>query len=262
MMNRLSRGVVVGLLASLVVASLGACASPKPAANPADLEGVEWSLTGSSVSSVDLGASGITANFDGKIMSGFSGVNQYTGPYTANSDGSFKVGKIAGTLMAGPEPLMKAESAYLKLLEGCDSFSVANDVLTLSTGGNETLTYEKAKPASLPGTKWNVTGYNNGKQAVTSPAADSTLTVEFGTDGTVSGNGGVNTFNGPFESTEKTVKIGPLASTMMAGPQELMDQEAQYLAALQNATVWTLVQGRLEMRDEAGATQIVAVSQK
>jgi len=107
-----------------------------------------------------------------------------------------------------------------------------------------------------------VTGYNNGKQAVTSPAADSTLTVEFGTDGTVSGNGGVNTFNGPFESTEKTVKIGPLASTMMAGPQELMDQEAQYLAALQNATVWTLVQGRLEMRDEAGATQIVAVSQK
>jgi len=260
-MNRPSRIVAAVLLASLVIA-LGACASPTPAANPADLEGAEWSLSGSSVSSVDLAAVGITAKFDGKIMSGFSGVNQYTGGYTAGTDGSFKVGKIAGTLMAGPEPLMKAESTYLKLLEGCDSFAVTDGVLKLSTGGNETLIYEKAKPASLPGSKWNVTGYNNGKEAVTGPAVDSTLTVEFGTDGTVSGNGGVNTFNGPFESTEKTVKIGPLASTKMAGPQELMDQETQYFAALENSTVWALVQGKLEMRDGSGAIQVMAVPQQ
>ncbi len=259
-MSRLNRILVAVLLASLVVV-MGGC-STAPSANPADLEGVEWSLTGSSVSSADLAAVGITANFDGTTMSGFSGVNQYSGGYTAGTDGSFEIGKIAGTLMAGPEPLMAAESAYLKLLEGCDSFAVADGVLTLSTGGNETLTYEKAKPASLPGTTWNVVNYNNGKEAVVGVATDSTLTLEFGTDGTVSGNGGVNTFNGPFESTEKTVKIGPLASTMMAGPQELMDQEAQYFAALENSSVWALVQGRLEMRDATGAAQIVAVAQQ
>ncbi len=127
---------------------------------------------------------------------------------------------------------------------------------------SETLTYEKAKPASLPGTSWTVIGYNNGKQAVTGPSAEATPTLVFGTDGTVSGFGGVNNFNGPFESTEKTVKIGPLAATMMAGPQELMDQETQYLAALENSTVWALVQGRLEMRDGSGATQIMAVPQE
>jgi len=256
-MGQLSRALTLGLIAGLAVV-LGACSNPTPAADPAELESGPWSLTGSSVSSADLGAAGITAQFDGKTVSGFSGVNQYTGPYTADTDGSFKVGKIAGTLMAGPEPLMRAESAYLKLLEGCDSFVVADGVLTLATDGNETLTYEKAKPASLPGTKWTVTGYNNGKQAVTSPTSDSMLTIEFGTDGTASGTGGLNNFNGPFESTEKTIKIGPLASTKMAGPQELMDQEAQYLAALENSSVWALVQGRLEMRDSTGATQIVA----
>jgi len=260
-MVRLRRIWAAGLFVSAVLV-LGGCAGATPTADPADLEGVAWSLTGSSVSSSDLGAAGITAQFDGKTMSGFSGVNQYTGAYTAGPDGSFKVGQIAGTLMAGPEPLMAAESAYLKLLGGCDSFAVADGVLTLSTGGNETLTYEKAQPASLSGTKWTVTGYNNGREAVTAPALDSTLSVEFGTDGTVSGNGGVNTFNGPFEATEKTVKIGPLASTKMAGPQELMDQEAAYLAALQDSTVWALVQGRLEMRDASGATQIVAVPQQ
>ena len=260
-MRRFFAVLSVVALAMLLVGLVG-CGSAAPKADPAALEGVEWGLTGSSMSSADLGAAGITAKFDGKIMSGFSGVNQYTGGYTAGTDGSFKVGKIAATLMAGPEPRMAAEKAYLELLAKCDSFAVADGVLTLSTGGNETLTYEKAKPASLPGTSWTVIGYNNGKEAVTGPSAEATPTLVFGTDGTVSGFGGVNNFNGPFESTEKTVKIGPLAATMMAGPQELMDQETQYLAALENSTVWALVQGRLEMRDGSGATQVMAVPQE
>ncbi len=193
-------------------------------------------------------------------MSGFSGVNQYSGPYTADpSSGSFKAGPLAGTLMAGPEPLMAAESAYLKLLEGCDSYKVEGGKLTLSTGGNESLSYEAAEKAELPGSKWVVTGYNNGKQAVTGPAVDSTLTVAFGTDGKVGGNGGVNTFSGDFESGPSSVKIGPLASTKMAGPPELMTQEAAYLTALQNATTWEIQSGKLTMRDASGATQIVGI---
>ena len=166
---------------------------------------------------------------------------------------------INATLMAGPEPLMAAESAYLKLLEGCDSFQVADGVLTLSTGGNETLIYEAAPAAELSGSAWTVTGYNNGKEAVVGPAEGSVLTLEFGTDGTVAGNSGVNTFRGPFESTDKTVKIGPLSATKMAGEPELMTQEAAYLQALQNATTWSITRGMLDLRDDGGANQITAV---
>lgn len=106
-----------------------------------------------------------------------------------------------------------------------------------------------------------MTGYNNGKEAVTSPLFDAELTLTFGSDGTASGNGGVNNFNGPFESDTEAVKIGPLATTKMAGSAELMQQEQQYLTALQAATEWGVSNGILSMRDGEGATQIVAVPQ-
>ena len=94
---------------------------------------------------------------------------------------------------------------------------------------------------------------------MTSPAVDSTLTVAFGSDGKVSGNGGVNRFMGDFESGAKSVKIGPLQSTKMAGPPELMTQETAYLTALQNSTTWEIKSGTLTMRDAGGAMQVVGI---
>ena len=255
-MDRARRIVVSGMLLGALV-GLPACGSGGTS-DPGELVGVEWVLSESSVSSTDLGAAGITATFDGQRIGGFSGVNQYGGPYTARDDGSFEVGEISSTMMAGPEPLMRAETAYVTLLQECDSYEVRDGKLTLSTGGNATLVYEPAKPAELAGTSWLVTGYNNGKQAVTSPSAGSTLTVDFGSDGTVSGNAGVNTFTGPYEVDGKAVQIGPLATTRMMGPEDLMTQETAFLTALENSSTWEISQGRLTMRDSQGATQITA----
>jgi heat shock protein HslJ len=257
LMKRFALLALLGLVIGALALTAGCASSGGGVKSAGDLSGTDWSLVGSSLSSQDLGAAKITAAFDGTQMSGFSGVNQYSGPYTADSSsGSFKAGPLAATQMAGPEPLMAAEGAYLKLLEGCDSYKIEGGKLTLSTGGNESLTYEAAAKAELPGSKWVVTGYNNGKQAVTGPAVDSTLTVAFGTDGKVGGNGGVNTFSGTFESGPSSVKIGPLASTKMAGPPELMTQETLYLTALQNSTTWEIQSGKLTMRDATGAMQI------
>ncbi len=44
----------------------------------------------------------------------------------------------------------------------------------------------------------------------------------------------------------------------MAGPQELMDQEAAYLAALKSATKYTVSGQRLEMRTAEGALAVQA----
>ena len=258
-MKRFSLFALLGLVIGALALSAGCTSSGGAARSAGDLSGTNWSLVGSSLSSRDLGAAKITAAFTATQMSGFSGVNQYSGPYTAESSGSFKAGPLAGTQMAGPEPLMAAEGAYLKLLEACDSYKIEGGKLTLSTGGSESLIYEAAAKAELPGSKWVVTGYNNGKQAVTSPAVDSTLTVAFGTDAQIGGNGGVNTFSGPFDSGQTSVKIGPLASTRMAGSPELMAQEAAYLTALQNSTTWEIQSGTLTMRDASGATQIVGI---
>jgi heat shock protein HslJ len=259
-MKRFSVLAVLCLVIGATAMAAGCAGSGGTVKSAGDLTGKEWGLVESSISSSDLGAARITARFEAGQLSGFSGVNQYSGPYTAESStGSFKAGPLAGTMMAGPEPLMAAESAYLKLLEACDSYKVEAGKLTLSTGGNESLIYEAAAKAELPGSKWAVTGYNNGRQAVTGPAVDSTLTVAFGSDGKVSGDGGVNRFMGDFESGAKSVKIGPLQSTKMAGSPELMAQETEYLTALQNSTTWEIQSGMLTMRDASGATQIVGI---
>jgi len=258
-MRQFVRASVFALALGALLTTAG-CGATGGAQDPAALEGVEWHLVESSVSSADLSAAGITASFEAGQMSGFSGVNQYSGGYTAEDDGSFAAGPLAGTMMAGPEPLMAAESAFLGLIEECDTFTVADGKLTLAVGSTDSLVFEAAKAVELPGTKWVVTGYNTGTEAVTSPIEGSELTLEFAEDGTVSGNGGVNTFSGPFEATEDTIKIGPLASTMMAGDEELMTQESRYFAALDAATTWKVVNGLLELRDADGATQVHAVS--
>ena len=201
---------------------------------------------------------GITADFNEGRLSGFAGVNSYTGPYTAEKNGQFSAGPLAATLMAGSGPAMAAETAYLKLIEAAEKYSVAESKLTLTTKDGTTLVYEKAKPFTLGGSSWNVTGYNNGKQAVQGLEADSKLTLEFGTDGTASGNAGVNSFNGPYSSGDTSIKIGPLATTKMAGEPALMEQEQAYLAALQAATQWEVGRDTLTLRDAEGATQVIA----
>ena len=128
------------LLATWVTAFCG-CAGGQSA-----LEGTQWRLTEWTLSSLDPRDFDITAEFaDGKI-SGRGGVNAYGGPYTLGARRSFKVGSIASTEMAGAEPAMRAEGAYLTLLGQARSYRVDAGRLTLlDAGGNESLVFEAAK---------------------------------------------------------------------------------------------------------------------
>jgi len=57
-------------------------------------------------------------------------------------------------------------------------------------------------------------------------------------DGQVSGSAGCNTYSGPYvmDPVQGTIKIGPLAATMMMCAPEIMDQENQFLEAMETAT--------------------------
>jgi putative lipoprotein len=57
-------------------------------------------------------------------------------------------------------------------------------------------------------------------------------TITFGADGNVSGAGGVNRFFGGYRVVDDALEFGQLASTLMAGPPEAMEQEQRFLAAL------------------------------
>ena len=128
----------LGIAATLVV--LVGCAAAS-----VSLDGTQWRLTGWTVSSIDPAAVTITADFADGQISGNSGVNSYSGPCTVGPGEAFSAGPLAATLMAGEEPAMRAETAYLTLVGQAKSYKVQEGTLTLfDAGGNESLIFASA----------------------------------------------------------------------------------------------------------------------
>lgn len=81
----------------------------------------------------------------------------------------------------------------------------------------------------------------------------------FGEDGKIYGSASVNRIMGTWSLNDGTLMLSKLGSTRMAGPPELMDQESQLLAGLEQTT--TAVrddQGCLILLAANGASLIVA----
>ena len=141
--------LVVALAASVVAGCGGGSGDGGGSTSAASLAGTSWKLTGWSVSSQDPNSFIITASSRTAASAGKSAVNTYGGPYEAGEDGSFTVGDLAATMMAGPEPDMRAETIYLQLLAEAKSYTVEGNTLTLSdANGNESLIYTAATVAS------------------------------------------------------------------------------------------------------------------
>jgi heat shock protein HslJ len=67
--------------------------------------------------------------------------------------------------------------------------------------------------------------------------------------GLAAGNSGVNQFSGGYTLADGSIEFGPMRSTMMAGPPEAMEREADFMKALDAMTGWRIVDGRLELLD-------------
>ena len=107
------------------------------------LDGTQWRLTEWTLSPPNPADFTITAKFTNREVAGNSGVNMYRGPYLLGPGNAFSIGRVAGTLMAGPEPAMRAETAYLTLLGQAKSYKVTDGKLILyDKGGNESLIFD------------------------------------------------------------------------------------------------------------------------
>ena len=123
-----------------------------------------------------------------------------------------------------------------------------------------TMTFAPSAPTGLAGTMWRVVSYNNGNEAVVSLIAATDLTVSFDAGDRVSGQAGCNSYTGPFESSNGTLKVGTLASTrkLCQSPSGVMEQETKFLAALQNAATYKIEGNILWIRDAGDAAQVIA----
>jgi heat shock protein HslJ len=244
------------LVISLCVLSLvlAGCASSGSQSGGA-LTGKVWALT-ELMGKPPVTGTGISAQFtaDGKV-SGSAGCNRYNGTYTVSGSNITFSSPMATTMMMCEQAAMDQESAYLKALGEAKTFAVKGDQLTLSGGDGAKLAVYQAQSQGLAGTNWEATVYNNGKQAVVGVLEGTTLTASFGKDGTLSGNGGCNQYTGPYKLDGNQITIGPLASTMKAcsDPAGVMEQEAQFTAALQSAATYQIEGNVLELRTKDDA---------
>jgi heat shock protein HslJ len=109
------------------------------------------------------------------------------------------------------------------------------------------------EPADVAGTSWQVASYRDVAGQLADPVAGSRLTLQFAEDGTASGTSGVNQFSGTYETgAGGSLEFGQFSTTLIAGPQDLMDQEQAYLAALGRTTHYREVGEALELLDDGG----------
>jgi heat shock protein HslJ len=220
----------------------------------AAIENIDWQQV-----TEEAQASAATIRFEGGRVHGFSGCNRFVGGYVLDGD-RIKLDSLAGTMMACEPSVMAAESAFLAALGGTQRASVDAGRLTLAGAGDasQTLVFEPAPPPRLDGVTWEVTGFNNGRQAVVGVLADTMVQLAFD-ERAVYGLAGCNRFRAAYSIDGNTISIEPPAATrMFCGGEGVMEQEQQFLAALASATTWSIERGMLDMHREDGERVLTA----
>jgi hypothetical protein len=118
-------------------------------------------------------------------------------------------------------------------------------------------------PDPLAGTRWEVTNINNGAGAVVGLLAGTKISLDFGTSnvGQVSGRAGCNTYFGPYTAGGNSLTVSRPATTSLLCPEPagVMEQEQQYLAALQSAATFTIQGDQLAIRSGLDQLAVSAV---
>lgn len=268
----------LGILSLLTLSALASCAlppappprgaAPSAVQQPSNTTPMQMTLTGTywrlAAFRTQAGVIELSEPNDASIqfaedgnLNGNTGCNVFMGNYETVDDSIIKIAPAGMTLRACGNELMVQETAIMEALPLARTYKITGQVLQLFDGSNaELLRYRADQPVALIGGNWSATMINNGKGAVSSLVAGSEVNAMFDAKGTVTGKGGCNNYNGPFTTQGDNIKIGPVASTMMACEEAVMAQEMAYFKALENTATYTIRGNTLELRAADGALQV------
>ncbi len=244
--------IVITAIGSMTILLLASCST---SASSQDLTGNLWLLRELNGQAPITGTT-ITAelNEDGRV-GGSSGCNNYSTSYSVDGNQLTFSEPMASTLMACPEPIIEQERDYTQALADTAEFEIIKDELFLKeSNGNELARFDAVDQA-LEGTSWQVISYNNGKGGVTSLIIGTEISANFGEDGQLTGNSGCNSYFAEYEADGDNISIGTAGATEMAciEPEGVMEQEQQYLAALETAAAYKIEGLSMEMRTSEGS---------
>jgi heat shock protein HslJ len=194
----------------------------------------------------------VTARFDGESISGSSGCNRYRAALSIDGNG-LSVGPAMSTMMACAPDVMAVEREVLARLQRATRWSIDRDGLALGDEDDELLVFAAVSSDELTGA-WTITSVHRpDRQAIVSVVDG--LAVHIDGDA-VSGHTGVNRFNGEITVRGRSVEIGPLRTTRMAGPPDAMELEADLLAAFDATSTWSLTGDVLTLERADGSVAV------
>jgi heat shock protein HslJ len=230
---------------------------------PAALNDTAWVLAALPGRTLVTGVTA-TLRFEAARATGSDGCNRFTMTYTATDTSLRFAPSGISTQMACPDPVMRQAAAFTSAMSRTRRHLVQGGQLQLLGEDGGVLAVLDPQSTTLAGTSWDVTGFNNGKQAVVSVVTGTALTMTFGNDGNLSGSAGCNSYTASFTAKGRTTAIGSPASTrkMCGQPPGVMDQEQQFLRALPTAGLFRMEGERLEMRTADDSTLVLTASRK
>ena len=208
-------------------------------------------LAGTSVT-LQLGADGAATGSDG--------CNRFTTTYTTSRSTISFAAPGASTMMACTEAVMQQAADYMAALGAANRYQLRGGQLILLDGTTVLATFIAAK-ADLAGSTWLVTGYNNGREAVVSPLLGADIIINIDDANLISGNAGCNDFFATLAVADGAIEVGSVGATrrFCGEPAGVMEQEAEFFAALESAATYTVDGDFIELRnaDDAIAVHMV-----
>jgi heat shock protein HslJ len=245
----------------LLMMMLTGCATVVAATDPVPLDGTAWILAALPGRPALTGNAPTLAFADGRAQ-GSDGCNRYSLSVTTKGSSIAFGPRGMSTQMACPDEVMKQAESFIAALHGARTHRMEAGRLQLLGADGAVLATFAAQPTSLAGTRWQVTGINNGRQALVSVLGGTTVSMAFDAEGRVSGSAGCNQFNARYEAEGSKIRfLAPAATRKMCPGEGVMAQEQQFLKALEAATTLRLEGNRVEFRDPAGAMQVTATRQ-
>jgi heat shock protein HslJ len=261
--------VVLGLSSQ----ALGVDATSDPSSA---LEGTVWILS-TFPSHALLPDRKVTMQFaDGKVQ-GSDGCNRYRVAYTLESGHFSLAPEMIKTLAGCPPEVMKQAAAFCGAMFSTRVLRTTGKKLTLLGEDGTTLAILDAQNQDLRGTSWRLTLYYDSAYRGLTMQLPGDQALEFSTDGILTGFAGCNPFSGRYLAEGSRIEVsdtlsGPhfmegsrvevidLAASqkICAGPEGVMQHEADFLNALRRSATAFIDADRLELRDGGGSVMVIA----
>jgi heat shock protein HslJ len=246
----------IGLRGVATLAAIAGCLPMAATADSPSLDGTAWVLT--SLAGHTATGPVVTGRFENGRVQGTDGCNRFSSPYTTQGS-SIQIGpKGTATQMACLPDVMKQADAFAASLASARTYRVTAGQLQLIGADGAILSTLAAQRQSLAGSSWQATGINNGKDAVASLVAGSTVTMSFASDGKVNGSGGCNTYTATWKANGNALTFTPAAATRMMCDPGVMAQEQAFFRALESVATMRMEGDGLEMRTNQGALAVIA----